>query len=61
MVWAFSEFFWQKNAETKAIWKNWWYLKNKKKLDHDGTNEIIMVIPSAASLNLSLSRQKAKH
>ena len=51
----------KKNAETKKIWMSWRYLKNKQNLDHDGTNEIIMVIASAASLRLSLSRQKGKH
>ena len=51
----------EKNAETKKIWKNWWYFKNKQKLDNNGTNEIAMAIPSAASLSLSLSRQKGKH
>ena len=62
MVRTFLEFFCQKNpAETKKIGKNWWSLKNKQKLDHDGTNEIVMVIASAASLSLSLSRQKGKH
>ena len=62
MVWAFLDFFVEgKNAKTKKIWKNWWYLKNKQKLDNNGTNEIVMVIPSAASLSLSLIRQKGKH
>ena len=61
MVWAFLDFFVEgKNAKTKKIWKNWWYLKNKQKLDNNGTNEIVMVIPSAASLSLSLIRQKGK-
>ena len=36
---VFGFFFCQKNAETKTIRKNWWYLKNKQKLDHDGTKD----------------------
>ena len=62
MVWKFLFFLpKRKMQKQKKIWKNWWYFKNKQKLDNNGTNEIVMVIPSAASLSLSLSRQKGKH
>ena len=62
MVWKFLFFLSKrKTQKQKKIWKNWWYFKNKQKLDNNGTNEFVMVIPSAASLSLSLSRQKGKH